>query len=215
MHPESVVIYERVLKGEYWPKQYVGTPTTINRSIEILRFLFFEKLKLCDYQSARAALNRDFVAKYRLFQVIKGIPKPPELLPDEYDHVLWLLFPEHRKGRYALVLKVYSEVLSGKRNRFPRLYFSDPAEGKYRADVCFRHLCRRVLHMSGDRIAWEFSHSEGIHLLAKYKLRIILNTVYFSLSELIYSVYPQLYPKLMQYQKERDHRIAKKRRERY
>ena len=42
MHPESVVIYERVLKGEYWPKQYVGTPTTINRSIEILRFLFLK-----------------------------------------------------------------------------------------------------------------------------------------------------------------------------
>ena len=212
MKPESVIIYERILHGEYLPKQYVGTPTTLNRSIEIVQYLFFEKLQLRDYNSARSALNREFIAKYRLYQVIKGIPKPPELLPEEYDHVLWLLFPGRKKGRYTLVLKVYSEVLSGKRNRFPRLYFSDPDWGKYRADVCFRYLCRRVLHMSGDKIAWEFSHSEGIQLLAKYKLRIILNTVYFSLSELVYSVYPQFYPKLMQYQKERDHRINRERR---
>lgn len=204
--PESILVYERVLKGERWPTKYVGTETTKDRSIEILRYLFFEKLQIYDYETARATLCREFVSEYRLQKVISPFPKPVELMPDDYDHILWLLFPERTKGKQKRIIKVYMDVLSGKRNSFPRGYFTDPEEGKERARTCFKHLCRKILRLSGDQIAWEFCHSDGIKILAKYHLKILLNHVYRSLSEMIADIYPQYFEQLVIYQVERDKR---------
>lgn len=213
MQPESVIVYERVLSGERWPIHFVGTETSKGRAVEILRYLFFEKLNLRQYDEVKRVLTKDFIRRYRLGYVIKPFYKPPELLPDEYDHILWLLFPERKKGKRALIIKVYSEVLSGKRKNFPRGYFTDAVEGRYRADVCVKYLCKTILHLSGDKIAMEFSHSNGIKTLAKYKLRIVLNHVYFSLSGMMYDVYPQLASKLPVYQQMQDGRRTKNKEE--
>ncbi len=210
MQPESVLIYERVLKGEYWPPKYIGTSTSSDRTKEILRYVFFEKYNLKDFEEAKAVLNYEFLVENKLIKVVSKIPKPPELLPDEYDHILWVLFPERKKGRHALVIKVYSEVLSGKRNNFPRGYFSDAKEGVYRAETCIKYLCKKILHFSGDKIAREFSHSNGIKTLARYKLKIVLTTVYTSLSDMMYRVYPHLCPFLKEYQHQQDLRHFRK-----
>ena len=210
MQPESVLIYERVLKGEYWPPKYIGTATSFERTKEILRYLFFEKLGIKDYEEARKVLDKEFIKTWRLTQVVRNIPKPPELLPDEYDHILWVIFPERKKGKRALIIKVYSEVLSGKRNNFPRGYFSDAREGEFRAEVCVKHLCKTILHFSGDKIAREFSHSNGIRTLARYKLRIVLSTAYTSLSDMMYRVYPHLCSLLEEYQHQQDLRHFRK-----
>ena len=209
MQPESIIIYERVLKGERWPPQYIGTVTTVDRSRSILRYLFLEKLKIKDFDYAKKIVNWDFIRKHKLAAVIKNIEKPPELLRSEYDHILWEVYPERRKGKTALILKVYSDVLSGRRKSFPRGYFTDAKEGRRRADVCVKHLCRKILHYSTERIAKEFSHSNGIKILAKYKLKILLSSAYFSLSDMMYQVYPHLIPKLKYYQQEQDRRRSK------
>jgi len=210
MQPESVLIYERVLNGEYWPPLFIGTVTSFERTKEILRYLFFEKLGIKDYEEAKSVLNKEFILKWRLTQVIKIIPKPPELLPNEYDHILWVVFPERKKGKRSLVIKVYSEVLSGKRNNFPRGYFTDAREGEFRAEVCVKHLCKKILHISGNKIAKEFSHSKGIKTLARYKLKIVISTAYTSLSDMMYRVYPQLYSLLEEYQHQQDLRHFRK-----
>ena len=207
--PESILVYERVLKGERWPTKYVGTETTKERSVEILRYLFFEKLQIYDYETARATLCQEFVSEYKLQKVISPFQKPVELMPNEYDHILWEIFPERRIGQKKLVTKVYSEVLSGKRKSFPRGYFTDAREGKKRAEICVKHLCRKILHYSTEKIAREFSHSNGIKILAKYKLKILLSSAYFSLSDMMYEVYPNLIPKLVYYQQEQDGRRSK------
>ena len=209
MQPEAIIIYERVLKGERWPPQYIGTVTTVDRSRSILRYLFLEKLKIKDFDYAKKIVNWDFIRKHKLAAVIKNIEKPPELLRSEYDHILWEVYPERRKGKTALILKVYSDVLSGRRKSFPRGYFTDAKEGRRRADVCIKHLCRKILHYSTERIAKEFSHSNGIKILAKYKLKILLSSAYFSLSDMMYQVYPNLIPKLKYYQQEQDRRRSK------
>lgn len=209
MQPEAIIIYERVLKGERWPPQYIGTVTTVDRSRSILRYLFLEKLKIKDFDYAKKIVNWDFIRKHKLAAVIKNIEKPPELLRSEYDHILWEVYPERRKGKTALILKVYSDVLSGRRKSFPRGYFTDAKEGRRRADVCVKHLCRKILHYSTERIAKEFSHSNGIKILAKYKLKILLSSAYFSLSDMMYQVYPNLIPKLKYYQQEQDRRRSK------
>lgn len=215
MQPESVIVYERVLKGEKWPAKYVGTETTKERSVEILRYLFFEKLQIIDYESAKALMCKDFVRKYHLNMVIAPFEKPEELMDDEYDHILWILFPEHKKSKHNLIIKVYKDVLSGKRKTFPFGYFMDSDDGKYRAETCFKYLCRKILHLSGEQIAWEFCHSDGIKILAKYKLKILVTHPYATLSDLIREVYPQYYGMLVKFQPERDKRHTyKKRRKR-
>ena len=168
-----------------------------------------EKLKIKDFDYAKKIVNWDFIRKHKLAAVIKNIEKPPELLRSEYDHILWEVYPERRKGKTALILKVYSDVLSGRRKSFPRGYFTDAKEGRRRADVCVKHLCRKILHYSTERIAKEFSHSNGIKILAKYKLKILLSSAYFSLSDMMYQVYPNLIPKLKYYQQEQDRRRSK------
>ncbi|HBT65553.1 MAG TPA: hypothetical protein DEB10_12935 [Ruminococcaceae bacterium] len=208
MKPESVIIYERVLKGERWPVKYIGTATTKGRSVEILKYLFFEKLGIKDFETAKAALNEKFITEHQLKRILRSIEKPPELLPDEYDHILWLIFPERRRGKRSLIIKVYSEVLCGNRKNFPKGYFSDAQDGKYRAEICFKHMCRKILHLSGDKIALEFSHSNGIKTLAKFRLKILLNHVYFSLSDLVHHIYPQYYHRLIDYQAQRDKRFS-------
>ena len=210
MQPESVLIYERVLKGEYWPPKYIGTATSFERTKEILRYLFFEKLGITDFEEAKKVLDKDFIKAWKLISIVKIIPKPPELLPEEYDHILWVIFPERKKEKRALIIKVYSEVLSGKRNNFPRGYFSDVREGEFRAEVCVKHLCKKILHLSGDKIARVFSHSNGIKTLARYKLKIVLSTTYRSLSDMMYRVYPHLYPLLEEYQQQQDMRHFRK-----
>lgn len=210
MHPESVLVYERVLQGERWPVKYVGTATTTDRSMEILKYLFFEKLQYTDYDTAKAYLTSEFVEQYKLKPIIRYIDKPPELLPTEYDHVLWCLFPERKKGNHALIIKVYKEVLSGKRKCFPKGYFTDPKLGRYRAETCIKYMCRKIMHLSGDEIAKEFSHSSGLKTLSKYKLKIVMNHVYVSLSEMMNEVYPQFYPRLEYYQALQDQRHFRK-----
>lgn len=212
MVSEAIAIYERVLKGERWPAMYLGTPTVADRSVEILRYVFFDKLGIKTFDEAKNALDKQFVQKHKLTKVIEGLERPVELLPDEYDFVLWELFPERRKGNRALTVKVYSDVLAGKRKNFPRGYFQDAKFGKQRAEICVRHLCKKVLHYSGEKIAKEFSHSNGIKTLSRYKLKIILNHVYLSLSDMMYQVYPQYCDKLEYYQHLQDGRYHRKKR---
>lgn len=206
MKPESILVYERVLNGELWPKNYVGTETTKDRSIEILRYLFFERLQIYDYDSLKAILNSKFIIDNKLGMVIKPFYRPPELLPDEFDHILWLFFPERKKGEQALIIKVYKDVLNGRRKTFPYRYFTDPIEGRNRARTCFKYLCRKILHLSGEKIAWEFSHSDGLKILSKYKLKVLTNHVYKSLSEMVEDTYPQYFELVDQCQRKRDKR---------
>lgn len=212
MQPESVLIYQHVLKGEKWPSLYVGTPTTKTRATEILKYVFFERYGIKDYDAIKVIFTDDFIRKNKLRLVVKSFEKPMEFLPGEYDYILWEIFPERKKGKRSLTEKVYSEVLSGKRRGFPRGYFTEPVEGRYRADVCVKFLCKRILHFSGDRIAREFSHSNGIKTLARYKLKSVLNYTYSSLSEMMYQVYPQYCDKLEYYQHLQDRRFQRKKR---
>lgn len=214
MQSETIIIYERVLKGELWPAKYIGTSTTVERSIEIIRYLFFEKLQIYDYKSAKAILNDEFIEKYKLKRIIRYIFKPPELLPSENDHILWILFPEKEMGKNTLIIKVFKDVMARRRKTFPRGYFNNPDEGRYRAAVCFKFLCRKVMHLSGEKIVWEFCHSDGIKKLSKYHLSSIVGSgsVYVSLSELLEDVYPQYYSRLSEFQEERDKRHKRRKR---
>ncbi len=206
MVSDTVLVYERVLTGEHWPERFVGSPKYKDRGLEIMSYVFFDKLKVKNYEEAKRLLNTQFIRKHRLLQVVRCFEKPVEMLPEEYDYILWELFPNRRKGKRALAIKTYSDVLTRKRHGFPHGFFSDADWGRFRAEACVKHLCKNILHLSGDRIAWEFSHSDGINTLSKYRLKGVLSSAYSSLSDMMYQVYPQYCDKLEHYQSLRDRR---------
>ena len=133
--PESVVIYERVLKGERWPKEYIGNQTSKGRSLEILGYVLKAKERVKSYEDAKKIFTKEFVKEYKLGRVIKPFYKPPELLPNEYDHILWLLWPDKIKGKHAMIIKVYGEVLSRVRRSFPRGYFTEGIAQRSASDI--------------------------------------------------------------------------------
>lgn len=210
MQSEIITVYEKVLRGERWPEYYIGISTSKERAVEILKYLFFEKLGVKNFEEAKSLFNDEFIRKYKLRRVLESFERPIEFLPGEYDYILWELFPERRRGKRALTVKVYSEVLSGKRSGFPRGFFTDPACAAFRAEVCVKHLCKNILHYSAEETVKAFSHSNGIKILAKYKLKIVLNHVYASLSDMMYHVYPNLCDKLEYYQHLQDGRYHRR-----
>lgn len=52
----------------------------------------------------------------------------------EFFYLLWYVFPDKRPGDDELIIKVYRDVLSGKRKNFPRGYFLKNSQVEHRAD---------------------------------------------------------------------------------
>ena len=201
---ESAVVYEDVRAGlDTWPDGF-WAPTNLSRRIsEILNCVFKGKLKIEDYETAKAMLTADFIDEYELSVLFEKAERPPEMQEGEFFYILWYLFPNKKMTQDELTLKVYHEVLDGKRKTFPRGYFLRYGNVEQKALVCFKHLCEDILKLDREGICRTFCNSEGIKVLFKYKLKIILNLVYPSLSHLMQAAYPEYAGDLERYQKDR------------
>lgn len=196
---ESAVVYEEVLSGEPWPEGFWASQTCSRRVTEILKYLFLDKLKIEQYEAAKEILTADFIDEYELSILVDKAERPPEMNDGEFFYLLWYIFPDKRPPEKELIIKVYKEVLSGKRRGFPRGYFLKNSQVEYRAVVCFRYLCEEILKLDREGICKTFTTSYSIKLLTKYKLKIILDFVYESLFHLMDAAYPELSGELESY----------------
>ena len=196
---ESAVVYEEVLHGKPWPEGF-WMPTTNNRRVtEILRYLFLDKLKIKEYEVAKEMLTADFINEYELSILIEKADRPPEMNDGEFFYLLWYVFPEKRPTEDELIIKVYNDVLSGRRKKFPRGYFLKNSRVEHRAIVCFRYLCEEVLKLDAEGICRTFTKTYGIKTLSKYKLKMLVDIVYESLFHLMNAAYPELSGELEKY----------------
>lgn len=196
---ESAVVYEEVLHGKPWPEGF-WMPTTNNRRVtEILRYLFLDKLKIKEYEVAKEILTADFIYEYELSILIEKADRPPEMNDGEFFYLLWYVFPEKRPTEDELIIKVYNDVLSGRRKNFPRGYFLKNSRVEHRAIVCFRYLCEEVLKLDAEGICRTFTKTYGIKTLSKYKLKMLVDIVYESLFHLMNAAYPELSGELEKY----------------
>lgn len=196
---ESAVVYEEVLYGKPWPEGF-WMPTTNNRRVtEILRYLFLDKLKIKEYEVAKEILTADFINEYELSILIEKADRPPEMNDGEFFYLLWYVFPEKRPTEDELIIKVYNDVLSGRRKKFPRGYFLKNSRVEHRAIVCFRYLCEEVLKLDAEGICRTFTKTYGIKTLSKYKLKMLIDIVYESLFHLMNAAYPELSGELEKY----------------
>lgn len=186
----SAAVYEDVLSGKPWPENF-WSPANCNRRVsEILKYLFWDKLKIKEYEAAKQVLTADFINKYELSILIEKSKRPPEMNEGEFFYLLWILFPEERPSDDELIIKAYSELLSGKRKSFPRGYFLKNSEVEHRAIVCFRYLCETVLGLDREGICRTFCSTYAIKILSKYKLKMLVDIVYESLFHLLLAAYP-------------------------
>jgi len=196
---ESVVVYEEALKGEPWPTGFWAPITTERRVTEILRYLFLDKLKIEQYEVAKEILTADFIDEYELSILVDKAERPPEMNDGEFFYLLWNVFPEHRPTEEELIIKVYREVLDGKRKSFPRGYFLKNNKVEHRAVVCFRYLCEEILKLDREGICETFTMTYAVKLLSQYKLKMLVDIVFDSLFHLMNAAYPELSGELESY----------------
>jgi hypothetical protein len=91
------------------------------------------------------------------------------------------------------ILWVYEEVLAGIRRHFPPLYFQS-VKGEERAKICFDYMCNKLMNIKDLReLPRIFGKTEqAYHYLRKYKLKILVDTLYFSPFDMITDMYPEL-----------------------
>lgn len=137
-------------------------------------------------------LTDSFIKQYKLEEIAKRV-KVPEMLPGEYYHLAWYVWPEYKMSADELTLKVYHDLLAGKRKTFPNKYFCKSIDPEHKASLCFDYLCREVLKLDDAGILKTFGTSSGIQILTKYKLKIALNIVFDSLPQMLLATYPHIY----------------------
>lgn len=191
---ETLEVYLEVLEGASWPKNFFSSTTKDRRMREILKFAF-EKNGINSPEDGFAKVNKDFIEANKLEMVVKTYGKVPEMLPDCYDYLVWIIYPESKPDFHTMVLKVYSDVLEGRRKTFPTGYFTNGADIEQKAMICFKHLCEDILKLDETQILETFGNSKGIKVLQQYKLKILVDIVYESLSQLLLNTYPDIYQK--------------------
>lgn len=188
----SIEVYENVLAGESWPKNFF-TATTKDRVIKEILSYVFEKEGITTPEIGFQKVDKEFIERNHLEMIIKVYGKVPEMLPDHYDYLVWLIFPESKPDAKTLVLRVYSDVLEQRRKTFPTGYFTNGADVQEKASICFKHLCEEILKLDKKQILETFGNSKGIKVLQQYKLKILIDIVYESLSQLLVDTYPDIY----------------------
>ena len=196
---EGAVAYEEFRSGEPWPKVFWADTTRNRRITEILTYIIKDKLKMERYEEAEKILNADFIDEYELSELVAAADRPPEMQTGEFIYLLWYVFPDKRPSQDELTLRTYDEILAGKRKSFPRGYFVRCGDVKHKAVICFRHLCEDVLKLDRDGVCKSFCNSQGIKVLQKYKLKIVLDLVFESLFHLVAAAYPDYVGELNRY----------------
>jgi hypothetical protein len=190
---ESIIMtYEKILSGEqksfspyFFQLQHRKEKLTV-----LLRYLIEDKLGFTP-EEALERLTMQHLVDYQLHCLLKYIDKPVEFLDDDVRHAVYFAYPELPKFTDdELAVMVYQDVLAERRKTFPKNYFLGGDLGERRAVVCFRYLCEHVLKLDKNGILETFGDSNGLKVLAQYKLKIIMMVLFFSMIDLLDTAYP-------------------------
>lgn len=188
---ETILTYEKILSGEqkafspyfFQPKRRMARVETL------IRYLIEQKLKMTPEQALRE-LDLDTLKEWKLDCIVKYVDKPVEFSKEDVRHLVYFAYPELPKPtEEELAIMVYKDVLDGKRRTFPRNYFLNGSLGERRAITCFKYLCEEILKLDKKGITETFSGTKGLEMLAKYKLKIIMNVLFFSMVDLLETAY--------------------------
>ncbi len=164
---------------------YLMSKDQKNKSIErVLKYAFENYLKWTPEQ-VRDCLTPTIIEQMKLSSLINRLECPLELdRKRDLYFVAWALYPKTKNAnKYDLIVKLYNDVLTGKRDKFPKGYFNGTAGYSY-AKICLKFLIQEHLIYHFDSIESMYRFFSNTHqatkVLHKYRLSIPLNELYVS-----------------------------------
>ncbi|WNC15001.1 hypothetical protein [Brevibacillus brevis] len=188
--------YKRILSGEqkrFSPYEFEDAQYRKQKIQLVLRYAI-ENVKRWTPEQARRELSIRDVKELKLHLVREYIEPPIEAKPDDVYYMVEFAYPYlPRRSEQERVLWVYQEVLSGIRRHFPPLYFQS-IKGEERAKICVDYMCSQLMKLPDiSDLPRIFSKTERAYsLLKKYKLKILVDTLYFSPFDMVTEMYPHL-----------------------
>lgn len=188
---ENIEIYKEMLETNRWEAGFFNN-NNITKIKDIMEYVLKDVAKADTYEKACEILTPEFIQEHKIEKLFK-LYKVPEMLPNEYYYMAWLVFPEHKPSDKELIIKTYKDVIEGRRKLFPSKYFINGRDPEFRAKVCFDYLCKEILKLDKEGIIATFGNSGGIKVLGQYKLKMIVDVVFESLGDLLSATYPRIY----------------------
>lgn len=197
MMPSTIIDrYKKILSGEqkrFSPYEFEDAQYRKQKIQSVLRYAF-EQVKQWTPEQARAELSWSDVKELKLHLVREFIEPPIEAKADDVYYMVEYAYPYlPRPSEKEKVLWVYQEVLAGRRRHFPPHYFQ-AVKGEERAKICFDYMWRELIGLTDIRqIPQMFAKTETAYaILRKYKLKILVDTLFFSPFDLVTEMYPEL-----------------------
>ncbi|MGD8192487.1 hypothetical protein ACQCN2_21160 [Brevibacillus ginsengisoli] len=195
--PSTVIErYKRILQGvqkRFSPYEFDDVQYRKKKVQMVIRYAVENVCKWTP-EEAREMLDVQQVKKLKLHLVKEFVEQPIEAKSDDMYYLVDYAYPYLPKpSEYEKVIWVYQEVLSGKRKHFPLLYFQS-IKGEERAKICFEYMCKELLQIKDIYLIPRiFAKTEQAYrILRTYKLKILLDSLYFSPFDLITDIYPEL-----------------------
>lgn len=188
--------YKRILNGEqkrFSPYEFEDVQYRKKKVQLVLRYAI-EQVKMWTPEQARNELSLRDVKELKLHLIREYIEPPIEAKPEDVYYMVEYAYPYlPRVPEKDKVLWVYQEVLNGSRRHFPPLYFQS-IKGEERARICFDYMWRELLQIQDVReLPRIFAKTERAYsILRKHKLKILVDTLYFSPFDMITDMYPEL-----------------------
>ncbi|WP_232699069.1 hypothetical protein [Brevibacillus daliensis] len=195
--PSSIIEkYKRILEGtqkRFSPYEFEDIQYRKKKIQLVIRFVV-EQVKNWTPEQARKELSSSDIRILKLHLITEFIEPPIEAKPTDVYYIIDYAYPFlPRLTEKEKVLWVYEEVLQGKRRHFPLHYFQSLL-GEERAKVCFTYMCEELLKIkSVYELPKIFSRTDQAYqTLRTYKLKILVDTLYFSPFDLVTEIYPEL-----------------------
>lgn len=188
---ESVEMYKEIMNGGSWEKGFFSPAVKNRRISDILKYVF-ESKGITSYEQATETITEQFISDNKLEEIVKNVDPVPEMLPTEYYHLAWYVFPDKRPTDEELIKKVAADILNERRKGFPSRYFSTH-NAEQKAVICFKYLCEEHMKLNRKQILEIFGNSGGIKVLQKHRMRMIIMVVFPSLNQLLVAAYPDIY----------------------
>lgn len=188
--------YDKILSGEnknFGPHFFCTDRNT--KIITLTRYYIEDILKITP-EEALETLTIEILEKDKLKCMLKYVDKPIEYQNDKtyVKHLIYFAYPKIKKPTFnEMVVECYKKVLDGRLNKFPKNYFKS-VNGEKRAKICFDYLWQNVLKIDYQDIPKLFldSNDKGLKILKQYKLQILISILYYSVSDMVLSLYPDI-----------------------
>lgn len=188
----AIETYKKILNGDIktFSPYFFEIRYRKHRICQLVRYLVEEILKITP-EEALTKVDLEILKKYKLDCLLKYIEKPVELEKTDCSHLIIYAYKGkvREPGAEELTIRMYKKVLAGKVKNFPKNYFLNGIRGEERVKYCVSYLCFEVLKLTEEEIPKKLT----AEILKKYKLGIVLSLLYFSVQDLIFSIYPGKY----------------------